>query len=395
MNQIPQPSTSKEHVLQEKILHSLSSAPGDFSIQCEQLKPVLKEGGKEACTIILNILVQLTFSREEAQKHWFAIVQHARKMQSSLGRPLGLTTAACDYFSTINPSLDNPKLIEFARFEETLKSAHQDFLTGLLSRSAFQDLFEQELSRAKRHKHCTTLIFLDLDTFKKINDDHGHLAGDEALKQVGRILSLGKRKEDVASRFGGDEFVIFFPETKKALGLQVGKKLLEQINALVIHHDGKAIPITCSAGLASFPLDSDSPTGLLECADRALYHAKSQGNHSISLFSEEKRSFTRVELQQNVRIRSLNIQENDLCFTSKNISKAGILISCSYKFDIGTRLELHIPLRNNSATTVTGSVVRVEQFGTDLYDIGLSFLLLDSTATSSEAIADHILQQLS
>lgn len=394
MNQEYHPSAPDKHLLQQIILDSLSSAPGDFTAQCEHLKPILRESEKEAYTLILYNLVQLTFSQEESRKHWHAIVEHARKMQSSLGRALGLTTAACDYFSTINPSLDNPKLIEFSRFEETLKSAHQDFLTGLLSRSAFQKLFEQELSRAKRHNYNTALIFFDLDTFKKINDDHGHLAGDEALRQVGKILSGSKRKEDMACRFGGDEFVIFLPETNKAMGLQVGKKLLERINTLVIQHDGKEIPVTCSAGLASFPLDSDNSQGLLDCADRALYQAKSQGQHSIALFSEEKRSFTRIELQRNVSIRSLEIKEEALRYTSKNISNGGILISCSDKFDIGARLELQIPLQEDATMTITGSVVRVEQFDTHLYDIGLSFLFLDSTATSSEAIADHVMQQL-
>ncbi|HIQ37232.1 MAG TPA: diguanylate cyclase [Desulfocapsa sulfexigens] len=382
------------HLLQQKILGSLSSAPGDFTAQCELLKPFLNRNEKEACTIILYNLVQLTFTRDEARRHWHAIVKHAKKMQSSLDRTLGLTTAACDYFSTVKPSLDNPKLIEFARFEETLKSAHQDFLTGLLSRSAFQNLFEQELSRAKRHSYNTTLIFFDLDSFKQINDQYGHLAGDEALKQVGEILLHSKRKEDVACRFGGDEFVVLLPEINKFMGLLVGKKLLERINKLVIRHSGKDIPINCSGGLASFPLDSNNAKGLMECADRALYQAKSLGTHTISLFSEEKRRFTRIDLQRNVTIRSLKIQKTELCNTSKNISEGGILISCSNKFDIGARLELQIPLQEDSEMTITGSVVRVEQFDTNLYDIGLSFLLLDSTATSSEVIADYMLQQL-
>ena len=93
-------------------------------------------------------------------------------------------------------------------------------------------------------------------------------------------------------------------------------------------------------------------------------------------------------------IRSLKVQTTELCNTSKNISEGGILISCTDKFDIGARLELQIPLQEDSEMTITGSVVRVEQFDTNLYDIGLSFLLLDSTATSSEVIADYMLQQL-
>ena len=387
------PST-EHHLLRQNILHSLSSAPGDFIAQCQHLKPLINGNKDEACKIILHNLVQLNFTQDNACDHWHAIVNHAKSMQSSLGRTVGLTTAACDYFSTIQPSLDNPKLIEFARFEETLKSAHQDFLTGLLSRSAFQNLFDQELSRAKRHKHDTTLIFFDLDNFKKINDDHGHIAGDEALKEVGQVFLHSKRKEDIACRFGGDEFVILLPETNKFMGLLVGNKLLESLNKLIVNYQGKDIPIACSGGLASFPLDSSDTTGLTDCADRALYQAKSRGRHELCLFSEEKRTFTRIDLKRDVNIRSLIIQKTDNQSKSNNISEGGILISCSNSFDIGTRLELQIPLQDESAMTIIGSVVRVEKFDTNLYDIGLSFLSLNSAAKSTETIAEYVLQQL-
>jgi diguanylate cyclase (GGDEF)-like protein len=381
-------------ILKQNILNSLSSSPGDFTHQCQQLEPFLKGNRKEVCKIILHHLVQLTFTQDNACEHWDAIVKHAKKLQSSLDRSVGLTTAACDYFSTIQPCLDNPKLIDFARFEETLKSAHQDFLTGLLSRGAFQNLFEQELSRAKRHERNTTLIFFDLDNFKNINDEHGHLAGDEALKQIGHILSHRKRKEDIACRFGGDEFVVLLPETNKFRGLLVGKKLHDCINKLIIHCNGSDIQVSCSGGLASYPLDSGDTKGLIECADRALYEAKSHGKHKLCLFSEEKRTFTRIELKCDVKIRSLAIHETENSSRSNNISEGGILISCSSSFDIGTRLELQIPLKNKSSMTIIGSVVRVEKFDKNLYDIGLSFLSLNSTATSTETLAEYVLQQL-
>lgn len=389
-----QNNSSEIQILQQNILNSLSSAPGDFTNQCQQLEPLLNKNRKEVCKIILHHLVQLTFTQDNACEHWDAIVEHAKRLQNSLGRSVGLTTAACDYFSTIQPCLDNPKLIEFARFEETLKSAHQDFLTGLLSRGAFQNLFEQELSRARRHERNTTLIFFDLDNFKNINDEHGHLAGDEALKQVGHILSQRKRKEDIACRYGGDEFVILLPETNKFMGLLVGKKIHDRINKLIIHFNGTDIHVSCSGGLASYPLDSGDTKGLIECADRALYKAKSHGKHKLCLFSEEKRTFTRIKLKRDVTIRSLAIHDTENISKSNNISEGGILISCSSSFDIGTRLELQIPLKDKSNMTIIGSVVRVEKFDTNLYDIGLSFLSLNSTATSTETLAEYVLQQL-
>ncbi len=387
-------SSTDIQLLQQNIRNSLSSAPGDSTVQCRHLQPFISGMKKEACKIILNNLVQLNFTRENACKYWDAIVKHAEKMQEHLNRKVGLATAACDYFSSIQPYLNNPKLIEISRFEETLRSAYQDFLTGLLSRWAFQNSFEQEISRAKRHNQDATIIFFDLDTFKKINDRHGHLAGDAVLKEVGRILLRSKRKEDIACRYGGDEFVILLPETNKFMGLMVGKKILEQINKTIIYYEGVEIPVFCSAGLASFPLDSHDGPGLITCADRAMYQAKSRGTHELNLFSEEKRIFTRVCFDKKIGIRSLEQMQDDGSGRSKNISESGILISCHECYTIGTRLELKIPVQDSSYLTITGSVVRVEQFDSNLFDIGLSFLHLKSNRGPTTERDEYILQQL-
>lgn len=387
-------SPTDQHLLQQNILKALSSAPGDFTAQCQQLQPFLNGDNQEACKIILHNLVQLHFSQSSACTHWNSIVAHAEKMQHGLDRTVGLATAACDYFSTVQPCLDNPKLIEFIRFEETLKSAHQDFLTGLLSRRTFQTLFDQEISRAKRHKHNSTLIFFDLDNFKEINDTHGHLAGDEVLKEVAKVLNQSKRKEDLSCRFGGDEFVILLPETNKFKGMLVGKKFIDQINNLTIHYEDKEIHVRCSGGLATFPADSTDSQGLIRCADQALYQAKSRGKHKLSLFSVEKRTFTRIEFERTVTIRPLGIPGEIDNSIARNISEGGILISSKKGYDLGARLELQVPLKEDGdSLTIFGSVVRVEQFDNGLYDIGLSFLLIDSTTSFSEAIADYIVQQ--
>ena len=388
---------SKLQLLQQNIIASLSSDPGNSTIQRQHLQPYLDKNRAEACKIILHTLVQLNFPDDNACEHWEAIIKHAEKLQASLKRRIGLTTAACDYFSTVKPRLNNPKLIEFARLEETIKSAHHDFLTGLLTRGAFQDFYEQEISRAQRHKHDATLIFFDLDQFKAINDQYGHLAGDDALKLVGKTIFGSKRKEDFACRFGGDEFVLLLPETNKYMGLLAGKKLHDKINNLVIRHEGEDIPINCSGGLATFPLDSDHGQGLIECADRALYQAKSSGKHQFILFSEEKRTFSRIAFDRPINIQSL-VTNRDEDSRSKNISEGGVLITTDKRYDIGIRLKLHISLEGGAELSLTGSVVRVEQIDTGCYDIGLSFLKLNSSSTSfstsTEIIADYILQQL-
>lgn len=271
--------------LQKEILASLSCAPGDAAQQCKRLQPILTATKKEACQIILNNLVQLHFTRDNACEHWDAIVRHASTLRGSLERTVGLATAACDYFSTINPQLTSPKLIERDRLEEAMRSAHCDFLTGLLSRGAFQELLEQEVSRARRHNHHITLIFFDLDNFKKINDSLGHLAGDETLKQVAGVLLASKRMEDIACRFGGDEFIVMLPQTNGKMGSRVAEKIHTRLNHLHFHYKGKEIKVQCSAGLASFPDHATDCESLMDSADKALYQAKQQGRNRLVLFS--------------------------------------------------------------------------------------------------------------
>ena len=286
-------TTAKQHKthpdtsagLQKEILASLSGAPGDATQQCERLQPFLKATKKEACQIILNNLVQLHFTRDNACEHWDAIVQHATTLRGSLERTVGLATAACDYFSTINPQLTSPKLIEHDRLEAAIQSAHHDFLTALLSRGAFQELFEQEISRAKRHSHHVTLIFFDLDNFKTINDTLGHLTGDETLKQVASVLLESKRKEDIACRYGGDEFIVLLPQTNGEMGSRVAKKIHTRLNHLCFLYKGEEVKVRCSAGLASFPEHATDGEDLIERADKALYQAKQQGRNRLVLFS--------------------------------------------------------------------------------------------------------------
>ncbi len=382
-------------LLEQNILNSLSTNPGDASVQCRHLQPFLADRKQEACKIILDNLVQLNFTLDNAAQYWDAIVSHAEEMRKSLNREIGLATAACDYFSTVRPILNHPKLIEFKYFEETIRSAHRDFLTGLLSRGPFQNSLEQEVSRAKRHGHHTTLIFFDLDNFKDINDQHGHLAGDAVLKQIGKILLSSKRKEDIACRFGGDEFVILLPETNKFMGFLVGNKIIKQINSRQVLHEGKWISVACSGGLASYPLDSQSVQGLISCADRAMYLAKSMGEHSLVPFAAEKRVFTRIDFNDTVLIDSKEIKGPPDTSVAKNISEGGLLVSSKSCYDLGSQVELQISLREDRDLVISGSVVRVEQFGTNLYDIGLSFLHHKSSAISTQDIADYIAEQIS
>ncbi|MBW2528315.1 MAG: EAL domain-containing protein [Deltaproteobacteria bacterium] len=165
----------------------------------------------------------------------------------------------------------------------------RDPLTGLFNHGHFQEALDRELLRAKRHGHEVSLVLVDIDDFRRINDAVGHSAGDSCLKAVAKIL-MGTAKiadarfrlrgQDTAARFGGDEFALILPETPK-IGAAVKA---EQLRAFVERYDCRDVGIemqTVSIGIAGFPEDAQDRVGLIEAADAALHAAKLQGRSGL------------------------------------------------------------------------------------------------------------------
>ena len=162
-----------------------------------------------------------------------------------------------------------------------------DGLTGLSNRRYFEQRLNEEWSRASRLKRPISVLFIDIDHFKRYNDHYGHLQGDDCLRRVSEAIRQAvKRDIDVAARYGGEEFVIMLPETDITGAEKVAEELQQAIRALHIEHLGSNIKpfITLSIGIASqiaqFP---DSPTQLLQAADTALYQAKEGGRNRIGV----------------------------------------------------------------------------------------------------------------
>jgi diguanylate cyclase (GGDEF)-like protein len=156
--------------------------------------------------------------------------------------------------------------------------ARTDHLTGISNRRAFFDLANMELHKARRYQTPLSILYLDIDNFKHINDYYGHQVGDQLLRLVAKTIKNHVRAIDVTARFGGDEFGILLAETASGPASMVARKLKEQLLELMQHHGW---PVTFSTGIVSFEIIPASVDEMLKAVDAQMYLAKKQGKNRI------------------------------------------------------------------------------------------------------------------
>jgi diguanylate cyclase (GGDEF)-like protein len=159
--------------------------------------------------------------------------------------------------------------------------SHTDVLTGLLNRRALSLAAAREIAVARRHHFPLSLLLLDLDHFKQINDRHGHAGGDTALARVAQCLTENLRTSDICARIGGEEFVALLPGYDGEHALQAAERVRSAIEALQLEHRGIPIPLTTSIGLADIAPEDDVLEDLIFRADSALYRAKQEGRNRV------------------------------------------------------------------------------------------------------------------
>jgi diguanylate cyclase (GGDEF)-like protein len=171
-------------------------------------------------------------------------------------------------------------------------AAHQDPKTGLLNAGAFEREANVALARAQRAGTPVVVMLLDLDHFKLVNDEHGHLTGDAVLRAVADALRGGVRPTDLVGRFGGEEFAVLLPSVERAEALQIAERIRAQVLLLEVD-DGMGGHVTglgVSAGVAVWPeIDEDTLEGLLAAADSALYDAKRMGRDQVQVAGKHRR----------------------------------------------------------------------------------------------------------
>jgi len=205
--------------------------------------------------------------------------------------------------------------------------AHHDTLTGLANRLLFGARLEQALERARRHRHRTALLFLDLDRFKLINDNLGHAAGDSLLRVVATRLRELVRSEDTVARMGGDEFTVIQQEIADPdAAAHLARKLIEAV-ALPAAIEGKEVLTSTSVGIALFPDDADNAGDLIKVADAAMYRAKIRGRNTFEFYTPElmATAMEHLTIEQDLR-RALAGRELELYYQPQFELASGRLV---------------------------------------------------------------------
>ncbi len=164
-------------------------------------------------------------------------------------------------------------------YDKVQRLSITDGLTGLYVHRYLQERMDEEVRRATRYNAPLSFIMIDIDFFKKYNDEYGHLAGDEVLKRVSKVLTSHAEASDLVARYGGEEFAFVLPAQDKASALAKAEAIRRAVEDQVLVFDGQETHVTISCGLASFPQDAMTKNGLIDRSDQALYQAKSLGRN--------------------------------------------------------------------------------------------------------------------
>ncbi|AHY49136.1 sensor domain-containing diguanylate cyclase [Bradyrhizobium japonicum] len=215
------------------------------------------------------------------------VVQLSRALRSLLRR-IGLAeerTKEAELRATENAMQLQEDMLKLRHLADT------DFMTGLMNRRSFLAVADDTVAYCRRYKRNMATLMIDIDHFKKINDTHGHAAGDDAIKRVAEIVSQSIRTTDKAARFGGEEFVVLLREIDQETAILLADRIRTSIESARVTHENLVFPITVSVGLALFDESDRDVQDIIERADQGLYVAKKTGrNRTFLMPAEDERA---------------------------------------------------------------------------------------------------------
>ena len=189
---------------------------------------------------------------------------------------LGLLFSVFGLIYTLRTSQNNTKLIDVLKDE-----AMHDGMTGLLNHKFFEKRLDEEIERSNRYNETMTLLFLDLDNFKRINDTHGHQYGDYVLKITASIIQDNVRNIDIVSRYGGEEFSVVLVNADKKVSLKTAERIRKEIENFKFNQKNIKERLTISIGMGEFPSDANNKEDIIKYSDSKMYIAKKDGKNCI------------------------------------------------------------------------------------------------------------------
>ncbi len=248
----------------------------------ENLKEKLQDNiYVEAIYVLTHKIIK---NSHQAKELYFQIIAHRDYLAQTLGRNIGIEVAALDYMKNIVRILKEPEIIENSKVYELLEETMVDDKTGAFEHKGLILNLNNEIERAKRYKRPLSLLFVDIDNFKRINDGCGHIVGDLVLKKVVAVIKETIRAIDQVYRYGGDELVCILPETDIGSAKTIAQRIAKKASQIAIGKDinDNDVTVTLSIGITQSGVSGmDKAKVLINEADRAMYRAKKIGKNNI------------------------------------------------------------------------------------------------------------------
>ena len=362
----------------KKRLLSLLEMERKFNYFTIEINEILSDSTKKKFFAqSLELFINLSFSEDEAKNHWENILNNIDFIKKQLNREVGLRVAIVDYFINHTEMMKEPIVVELRVFKETEKLALVDSLTGLFNKRFYDITVKKEFKKALRFNQIFSLVLLDLDDFKKINDTKGHLFGDEVLANFGKLLSMSSREEDIICRYGGEEFIAILPETTGDGALLYA----ERVRKILIEDDFfKKHKITFSGGVSTFPYNGKDLEELFKSVDKSLYAAKYAGKDCTIKSTGDKRRFKRFSNSWKIRYQCLgdsfdkaHVEE----VITQDISIGGLKFESKEDLKIDSPILIDLDLPDDDELVISGKVVWVKRINEELLSYGVKFNDID------------------
>jgi diguanylate cyclase (GGDEF)-like protein len=300
---------------------------------------------------LIRALTDLELPEEQAHDLGPKIMEHQRTLQYRMGRPVDLGVALLDFFTSVHPLLSCPKIVDMEQYLETLRYGNADPLTGLANRRHMEEQLEREIYRSRRYKLTFAVLYADLDDFKRVNDNHGHAMGDDVLRTFAEHLRRHLRAEDLAARFGGEEFVVLMPQTDVNGAVTLAERLRSELHQVRV---SARLRISFSGGLAVFPGHGRNAPALLSHADRGLYRAKMAGKDRVVIEPSEKRRHERVPVSRSLIYYD---ERSESRGTARDISLSGVRIAADREPSAGQRISISLDTADSRERYLVGAEV--------------------------------------